>query len=1090
VPVYHLSFLDQLLRLLRGKCAYCHQFRLPRQKVHEFASKLRLIRSGLVQDANELHEHVDVLKGKTGKDADKDSDDEDDGDAEGVIEERNRYVKKCLKRAGIRKDDLLSAKQKDEATSEARRQVVKEFYATMTVGKKCKNCEAINPSYRKDRGVKIFRKNLSTKDKAAMAAQERRMENPLDILRRREAKAKAQPIHDDEGLADMDPSSDEDADMLEEESNGLLVVNESMTASRGKSRSAADSEATQEYLNASEVKAAMTLLFEKEEEILRLLYSPYAGKSASTEVTADMFFLTSIIVPPNRYRMEDKTGDSIAECPRNNLYKNILNACESMRQINNEMRGQENELGYRTRDFGDLQNIWVNLQGAVNALIDRDANPVQGAAGRANADGIKQGLEKKEGLFRKNMMGKRVNFAARSVISPDPNIETNQIGVPPVFAKKLTYPEPVTNHNFYDLKEAVLNGPDKWPGAVAIENEFGQVVSLRKKNYEERQALANQLLAPSNSHVNGSKNKKVHRHLNNGDVVIMNRQPTLHKPSMMAHRARVLPGEKTIRMHYANCNTYNADFDGDEMNMHFPQNELARAEAMLIANTDNQYLSATAGKPLRGLIQDHISMSVWLTSKGMFFTREEYQELLYCALRPEDGHTTSGTLLTVEPAIWRPRPLWTGKQVITTVLTNIKPQEYQGLTMTSSSQTNASLWGSHKEEQDVVIQDGEFISGILDKSQIGPAAGGMVNGIYEAYGPKSAGQVLSVLGRLLTRLLNMRALSCGVEDLILTREGDEARLKQLKNAEKVGFEVAAKYVTLDSTKIKPTNTELRKRLEQVVRDDAKLHGLDMLTNNQTKDISSAVTKACLPEKLIKLFPKNQMQTMTGSGAKGSLVNANQISCNLGQQVLEGRRVPVMVSGKTLPCFKPFETSIRAGGYVVNRFLTGIRPQEYYFHTMAGREGLIDTAVKTSRSGYLQRCIVKGMEGLHVEYDTSVRDSDGSMIQFLYGEDGLEITKQKYLKDFKFQAQNFASIAQSLKLTDSYMQVYSEEATEYNKKALKKVRKTGNPAAMDPVTAVYAPGRHSGSTSESFSVAKRNVSLSFHVQPQLLTSLVL
>jgi DNA-directed RNA polymerase beta' subunit len=1090
VPVYHLSFLDQLLRLLRGKCAYCHQFRLPRQKVHEFASKLRLIRSGLVQDANELHEHVDVLKGKTGKDADKDSEDEDDGDAEGVIEERNRYVKKCLKRAGIRKDDLLSAKQKDEATSEARRQVVKEFYATMTVGKKCKNCEAINPSYRKDRGVKIFRKNLSTKDKAAMAAQERRMENPLDILRRREAKAKAQPIHDDEGLADMDPSSDEDADMLEEESNGLLVVNESMTASRGKSRSAADSEATQEYLNASEVKAAMTLLFEKEEEILRLLYSPYAGKSASTEVTADMFFLTSIIVPPNRYRMEDKTGDSIAECPRNNLYKNILNACESMRQINNEMRGQENELGYRTRDFGDLQNIWVNLQGAVNALIDRDANPVQGAAGRANADGIKQGLEKKEGLFRKNMMGKRVNFAARSVISPDPNIETNQIGVPPVFAKKLTYPEPVTNHNFYDLKEAVLNGPDKWPGAVAIENEFGQVVSLRKKNYEERQALANQLLAPSNSHVNGSKNKKVHRHLNNGDVVIMNRQPTLHKPSMMAHRARVLPGEKTIRMHYANCNTYNADFDGDEMNMHFPQNELARAEAMLIANTDNQYLSATAGKPLRGLIQDHISMSVWLTSKGMFFTREEYQELLYCALRPEDGHTTSGTLLTVEPAIWRPRPLWTGKQVITTVLTNIKPQEYQGLTMTSSSQTNASLWGSHKEEQDVVIQDGEFISGILDKSQIGPAAGGMVNGIYEAYGPKSAGQVLSVLGRLLTRLLNMRAFSCGVEDLILTREGDEARLKQLKNAEKVGFEVAAKYVTLDSTKIKPTNTELRKRLEQVVRDDAKLHGLDMLTNNQTKDISSAVTKACLPEKLIKLFPKNQMQTMTGSGAKGSLVNANQISCNLGQQVLEGRRVPVMVSGKTLPCFKPFETSIRAGGYVVNRFLTGIRPQEYYFHTMAGREGLIDTAVKTSRSGYLQRCIVKGMEGLHVEYDTSVRDSDGSMIQFLYGEDGLEITKQKYLKDFKFQAQNFASIAQSLKLTDSYMQVYSEEATEYNKKALKKIRKTGNPAAMDPVTAVYAPGRHSGSTSESFSVAKRNVSLSFHVQPQLLTSLVL
>lgn len=547
--------------------------------------------------------------------------------------------------------------------------------------------------------------------------------------------------------------------------------------------------------------------------------------------------------------------------------------------------------------------------------------------------GIKQNLEKKEGLFRKNMMGKRVNFAARSVISPDPNIETNEIGVPPVFAKKLTYPEPVTNHNFYDLKEAVLNGPDKWPGAVAIENEHGQVIALRKKNYEERQALANLLLAPSGTNVNGSRNKKVHRHLNNGDIVIMNRQPTLHKPSMMCHRARVLPGEKTIRMHYANCNTYNADFDGDEMNMHFPQNEIARAEAATIADTDHQYLSATAGKPLRGLIQDHISMGVWLTNRDTFFSKEEYHQLLYSCLRPEDGHTTSGTLLTVPPTIIKPRPLWTGKQIITSILKNIKPAEYPGLTMTSKSQTSSKLWGAMSEEQDVIVKDGELVCGIIDKSQIGPAGGGLVNGVYETYGHTVAGRVLSVIGRLLTKLLHMRAFSCGVEDLILTQEGDKARLEKLEEAEKVGFEVASKYVTLDSQKISRTDRELQSRLEQVIRDDTKQHGLDLLNNAATAQISTAVTQACLPDKLIKLFPKNQMQNMTGSGAKGSLVNANQISCNLGQQVLEGRRVPVMISGKTLPCFKPYETSVRAGGYVVNRFLTGIRPQEYYFHTM-------------------------------------------------------------------------------------------------------------------------------------------------------------
>ncbi|PVH92409.1 DNA-directed RNA polymeras-like protein I subunit [Periconia macrospinosa] len=1072
VPVYHLSFIDQLYRLLRGKCVYCHHFRVTRKYTHEIASKLRLIRCGLIQEANDMREHVHEHKGKTNK-GEESSDEENDDDD--VISERNSYVKKCMKRAGISKSDAHAVRHKTEAVAEARREVIKEFYAAIVAGKKCRNCSGVNPTYRKDRAIKIFRKNLSTKEKALMAAAEKRIENPLDILRRRDAKAKKQPVHADEGVADLDPPSEEESDIDMMDADGSLVASEAMTGSANRTKANTETqESIQEYLNPAEVRAAMILLFEKEEDVLRLLYSPYArSKSSLIDVNADMFFIHNVVVAPNRYRMEDKTGDSIAENPRNSLFKNILNACDSMRQIRNEMQGQENEAGYRRRDFGDLQTIWVNLQGAVNSLIDRDANPVQGAAGKSNADGIKQHLEKKEGLFRKNMMGKRVNFAARSVISPDPNIETNQIGVPPVFAKKLTYPEPVTNHNFYDLKEAVLNGPDKWPGAVAIENEFGQVVSLRKKNYEERQALANQLLAPSSTSVNGSKNKKVHRHLNNGDVVIMNRQPTLHKPSMMAHRARVLPGEKTIRMHYANCNTYNADFDGDEMNMHFPQNELARAEAMLIANTDNQYLSATAGKPLRGLIQDHISMAVWLTNKDMFFTREEYHQLIYCSLRPEDGHTTSGTLLTVEPAIWKPRALWTGKQLVTTILKNIKPQEYVELTLSSRSQTNSKLWGPHSEEQDVIVQHGELLCGILDKSQIGPAGGGLVNGIYEVYGPKTAGQVLSVLGRLLTRLLNVRAFSCGVEDLILTKEGDEARLAELKKAENVGFEVASKYVTLDSTKITPNNPELRRRLEQVVRDDSKQHALDMLTNAANAKVSSAVTNACLPEKLIKLFPKNQMQTMTGSGAKGSLVNANQISCNLGQQVLEGRRVPVMVSGKTLPCFKPFETSVRAGGYVVNRFLTGIRPQEYYFHTMAGREGLIDTAVKTSRSGYLQRCIIKGMEGLHVEYDTSVRDSDGSMVQFLYGEDGLDTTKQKYLNDFKFQAENFISLGQSLNAIESYQHVVSKEATEYNKTAWKKCRKSRNHAAMDPATAVYQPGRYSGSTSEKFLAAKRN-----------------
>ncbi|OAL01187.1 beta and beta-prime subunits of DNA dependent RNA-polymerase [Phaeosphaeriaceae sp. SRC1lsM3a] len=1071
VPVYNLTFIDQLLRLLRGKCGYCHQLRLARVQINEYVSKLRLIRCGLVQEANEMHEHIDITSGKTAKGNDGASSSDSENENDDIVSQRNTYVKKCMKRAGISSRDVRSIKEKNDTIADARRQVLKDFYGQVGLGKKCKNCQGVNPTYRKDRGIKIFRRNLSTKERILMAQAEKRMQNPLDILARREAKARKQTVHADEGVADLDPASEEDEGIeLDDMDDGSLVATEART--REKTREALDPvDGSQEYMTAAEVRAAMILLFEHEAEMMRLLYSPYASKSL-VGATADMFFTEAVVVPPNKYRGEDKTGDSIAESPKNNLYKGILNACDAMRQISNEMKGHENEGGYRRRNFDDLQTQWVNLQGAVNALIDRDANPTQGRAAITNADGIKQVLEKKEGLFRKNMMGKRVNFAARSVISPDPNIETNEIGVPPVFAIKLTFPEPVTNHNFYDLKEAVLNGPDKWPGAVAIENEAGQVIRLGKKNYEERLALANQLLAPSSSFGNGSRNKKVHRHLNNGDVVIMNRQPTLHKPSMMAHRARVLPGEKTIRMHYANCNTYNADFDGDEMNMHFPQNELARAEAMTVADTDHQYLSATAGKPLRGLIQDHISMGVWLTNKDTFFTREEYHQLLYSCLRPEDGHTTSGRLETVDPMIWKPKPMWTGKQIFTTVLKNIKPAEYQGLTLTSKSSTDAKHWGIHLEEGIVIVKDGELLSGIMDKSQIGPAGGGLINGIYEAYGETIAGRALSIIGRLLTKLLHMRAFSCGVEDLILTEEGDKARIEELTKAQQVGFEVATKYVTMDPSKIDASNPEFRRRMEAVLRDDSKQHGLDMLTSTANGSVSAAVTTACLPGKLIKPFPKNQMQAMTGSGAKGSLVNANQISCNLGQQVLEGRRVPVMVSGKTLPCFKPFETSVRAGGYIVNRFLTGIRPQEYYFHMMAGREGLIDTAVKTSRSGYLQRCIVKGMEGLHVEYDTSVRDSDGTMVQFLYGEDGLDTTKQKYLNDFKFQAQNFLSLAQALQTQEAFPRVWSPEAAEHNKKAAKRARK-GDITSIDPVTASYTPSRCSGSTSEKFFQAKKD-----------------
>ncbi|KAK3058134.1 hypothetical protein LTR09_001212 [Extremus antarcticus] len=1041
---------------------------------------------GLLKEAKDID---DVRPGSdgvaitAGGDEDEESDEDDnDADAKDLTAERERFTNRAIGEA--RREGRVST-QKTEATSNVRRKLIQEFMGGITKSSVCRNCKGINPKYRKDRYVKIFRKALTEKERMKMIqAGHKAKEAVVELKKRERAQTGAKRTREDrdEGIADMGDTSSEEEEMGEgvessegepEIAGGTLVdeaTGDGVTKKKGKD------DAKEEYMNPARVYAQLEQMFEREQEILGYVYGRKAtSRSQDTDekLSADMFFIRDLLVPPNRYRPENHTGDNeVAEAQENTLYKNILSTCETMATIQREINDKKssNER-YRPRSYIDLENTWVQLQDGANSLIDRDRNPVQGAAGRRNADGIKQKLEKKEGMFRKYMMGKRVNFAARTVISPDPNIETNEIGVPPVFAIKLTYPEPVTQWNVEEMQEAVRNGPFVWPGAVAIESENGQVVSLERKNAEDRTALANQLLAPSTATTGfgarGSRPKKVHRHLNNGDIVIMNRQPTLHKPSMMCHRAKVLPGEKTLRMHYANCNTYNADFDGDEMNLHFPQNELARAEALSIADTDHQYLSGTAGNPLRGLIQDHISMSVWLTNRDTFFERGEYMQLLYAAIRPESGHATSGRIETVPPAIMKPRPLWTGKQVITSVLLNVKPEGHTGITMSGKSTTDKGMWGqAGTEEGDVMMKDGYLCQGILDKKQIGPSSGGLVNGVYEAYGHMTAGRLLSVLGRLLTRMLTTRAFSCGVEDLVFTAPGEEDRRKALAGADTVGLQVAARYVGLADRVSSADDRELRRRLEDVLRDDTKQAGLDQMTQGATGVLSSAVTLECLPNALLKPFPKNQMQAMTSSGAKGTKVNANQISCNLGQQNLEGRRVPVMVSGKTLPCFRPFESSVRAGGYIVDRFLTGVRPQEYFFHAMSGREGLIDTAVKTSRSGYLQRCLIKGMEGLRVEHDSSVRDiADGSLIQFLYGEDALDVAKAKYLADFKFAAENYLTLFNNLGHPDDYGRMLSPEAAEYTKLAEKRFRKTNDLGASDPALSIYPPGTHAGSLSE-------------------------
>lgn len=404
------------------------------------------------------------------------------------------------------------------------------------------------------------------------------------------------------------------------------------------------------------------------------------------------------------------------------------------------------------------------------------------------------------------------------------------------------------------------------------------------------------------------------------------------------------------------------------------------------------------------------------------------------------------------------------------MLKNLTPSRYEGLNLNGKTKVPGKLWGADSQEDKVIFMDGELLCGVLDKAAFGASDYGLVHSVYELYGSDVAGKLLGVLSRLFTKFLQHRAFTCRMDDLMLTPTGDSKRVELLNKGKDLGQQGAIEnFPSLANLSKAEIPSALRDLLEDVLRDDNKMAGLDMTVKTKLSKLTSSISDNCLPDGLLRKFPYNHMQTMTLSGAKGSAVNVRQISCGLGQQELEGRRVPVMVSGKTLPSFRPFETKAIAGGYVASRFLTGIKPQEFYFHCMAGREGLIDTAVKTSRSGYLQRCLIKHLEGIRVHYDNTVRGSDNSIYQFSYGGDALDVTKQKHLYQFDFIAQNSSTFVRRLEPYRVKDAVDHNTAVDYMKTVLSKSnRKRKHEFA--PALSLYNPNRFLGSTSEEFALA--------------------
>ena len=582
------------------------------------------------------------------------------------------------------------------------------------------------------------------------------------------------------------------------------------------------------------------------------------------------------------------------------------------------------------------------LQYHIATLVD---NQIPGVAPSAQRSGrplksIQQRLGSKEGRIRYNIQGKRVEFSARSVITPDPNISVAEIGVPMKIAMNLTVPERVTTYNRDQMYKLIQNGAEKYPGAKTLVRADGRMISLKHVNSKEIVLYYGDV---------------VNRHLADGDTILFNRQPTLHRMSMMGHKVKVLP-YNTFRLNVSVTSPYNADFDGDEMNAHIPQSLEASTELSEIAAVPHQIVTPRHAKPVIGVVQDSLVGSWRMTRPKVSFNRREFMNMQMWNKRFE------GIVPPPESGGKR----FSGQQILSQLLPPIN------LEMGNSFMKDAKT-SDEKRDNYVVIKEGKITQGIMDKDIFSKPSKGIVHTIFKDYGPTQTVNFIDAMQNTVEQFLVYNGFSVGISDLV----ADEDTRKEMDKV------------------IKARKAEIENILLQ-------LH-LDLFDNNTGKTNQQEFEDKVYTELnkatefagkigLSSLADENRLIAMVRAGSKGSTINIAQMMACVGQQAPEGRRIPYGFSDRTLPHYKKYDDGAEARGFVESSFIQGLTPQEFFFHAMSGREGLIDTAVKTADTGYIQRQLVKAMEDLVIQFDGSVRDARSNVLQFHYGEDGANSTK--------------------------------------------------------------------------------------------------
>jgi DNA-directed RNA polymerase subunit A' len=506
---------------------------------------------------------------------------------------------------------------------------------------------------------------------------------------------------------------------------------------------------------------------------------------------------------------------------------------------------------------------------------------------------------------------------------------------------KLTVPEIVQPWNMEYLKKFVQKGPKEYPGANYIVRPDGR----RKKITDEMKEQLLEELQPG---------YYVERHLLDGDVAIFNRQPSLHRMSMMCHCVKVLPN-KTFRLNPAVCVPYNADFDGDEMNLHIPQTEEARAEAEILMQVHTQLLSPRYGLSIIGCVQDAISGNYMLT-KYMKMSREDAVELLLSARILDVGRLPKKEEIT-------------GKEIFSVLL----PADFhfQGKTRTYT--------GDEKKDKAndavVVIKNGKLLSGVMDKANLGEGSGLMLKNLHQQYG---AEQTLEILGKMF-RLGIESLLKFGFSTVISDTDLPEESKKKIRDI----LDLA--YTGVDELIDTYRQGKLDAFPGRTVEETLELRILEKLNIARNETGSIVSQNADLG---------SHTAIMTLCGSRGNALNLAQMAACVGQQAMRGKRIQKGYRGRTLSCFQRGDLSPSARGFIRSSFKSGMSPAEFFFGAMTGRDSLMDTALRTPKSGYLYRRLANALQDMRVAYDGSVRDANGMIVQFKYGEDGIDVSKSE------------------------------------------------------------------------------------------------